>query len=152
MIERYCEGKVPQPGQITAQEKDLETTGRELAGKVESALADCKFHTALEAILGLAMAANRYIDTTEPFKLAKRSDAASRERLETVLYHCAEAVRMLSVFLGPFMPSSMEKVWEQICWEQADKMLLGESGKWGVLPAGTVVRKGASLFPRTDKK
>ena len=152
MIERYCDGKMPQAGQITAQEEELEKTGRELAGKVESALADCKFHTALEAILGLAMAANRYIDTTEPFKLAKLSDPASRKRLETVLYHCAEAVRMLGVFLGPFMPSSMEKVWEQICWKQAGKMPLGESGKWGVLPAGTAVQKGASLFPRTDKK
>ena len=152
MIERYCQARVPQPGQITAQEADLIKTGQGLAQKVDSALADCKFHAALEDILGLATAANRYIDTTEPFKLAKLDGSASRERLETVLYHCAEAVRMLSVFLGPFMPSSIGEVWEQLCWEQANKMPLAESGKWGILPAGTTVRKGPPLFPRTDKK
>lgn len=152
MIERYCQGKVPEPGQTTAQEKDLEKAGQELAGRVDRALAERKFHTALEDILALATEANRYIDATEPFKLAKRSDSASRERLETVLYYCAETVRLLGVFLSPFMPSSMGKVWQQLCWEQAGQMPLGESGKWGVLPVGTTVQKGSALFPRTDKK
>ncbi len=152
MIEQYCQAKVPKPGQITAQENALEKTGRELADHVDRALAECKFHTALEAILGLAAAANRYIDATVPFKLAKQSGSASRERLETVLYHCAEALRLLGVFLSPFMPGSMEKVWQQLCWQHAGQMLLGESAKWGVLPAGTAVRKGPPLFPRMDKK
>ena len=152
MIERYCQGKVPKAGGSGAAEVELEETGQQLAGLVEQAMAECKFHTALEAILGLAGAANRYIDTTAPFKLAKESDSASRERLETVLYNCAEAVRLLGVFLSPFLPSSMAKVWEQLCWEEAGQSLLSESGRWGVLASGTVVRKGASLFPRVDEK
>ncbi len=152
MIDRYCQGKVPNPGQATAHENTLQKTARALAEKVDGALADCKFHTALEAILGLASAANRYIDATMPFKVAKQSDSASRERLKTILYHCAEALRLLGVFLGPFIPGSVERVWQQLCWEQAGQMPLDKAGKWGVLPGGTAVRKGPSLFPRTDKK
>ena len=152
MIERYCKGQVPNPGQTTDQEKTLQKPARELADQVAQALADCKFHAALEAILGLAGAANRYIDATVPFKLAKKSDSTSRERLDTILYHCAEAVRLLTVFLNPFMPGSMEKVWQQICWQHSGQTPLGQAGKWGVLPPGTAVRKGPSLFPRVDQK
>ena len=152
MIDRYCTGQVPRPAEATAQESDLQTAGRQLAEQVDKALADCKFHTALEAILGLAAQANRYIDATKPFGLAKQTDAASRQRLGTILYHCAEALRLLGVFLTPFMPGSMENLFKQLCWDQLDQMPLGQAGRWGVLPPGTSIRKGPSLFPRRDQK
>ena len=151
MIGRYCDGQVPKPGPSTAQEESLQAIGRQLASQVDAALADCKFNIALESIFALAAEANRYIDSTKPFSLAKQEDPASRERLETVLYHCAESVRLLGVFLTPFMPSSMARLFEQLCWDQLDKMPLSQSGQWSVLPVGTPVRKGPPLFPRTDR-
>jgi len=152
MIDRYCSAQVPRSAQATAQENDLQTAGRRLAEQLDNALADCKFHAALEAIFALGTQANRYIDATKPFALAKRTDPASRERLGTILYHCAEAVRLLGVFLTPFMPGSMEKLFEQLCWDQLDQIPLAQSGQWGVLPPGTAVRKGPALFPRSDRK
>ena len=152
MIDRYCDGQVPRPTQSTAQEDSLQTVGRQLAQQVHTALADCKFHTALESIFALATEANRYIDTTRPFELAKHTDSASRERLRTVLYHCGESVRLLGVFLTPFMPGSMARLFEQLCWDQLDLMPLSQSGQWSVLPAGTPVHKGPPLFPRTDRE
>ena len=113
-------------------------------------MADCKFHAALEAMLSLATQANRYIDATKPFDLAKRTDTASRERLGTVLYNCAEAVRLLGLFLTPFIPGSMEKLFKQLCWDRSDRIVLSQAGQWGVLPPGTIVRKAAALFPRRD--
>ena len=152
MIGRYCDGQVPQPADSTAQEDSLQAVGRQLAQQVDIAFADCKFHTALESIFALATEANRYIDSTKPFALAKQTDSASRERLQTVLYHCAESVRLLGVFLTPFMPGSMDRLFEQLCWDQLDQMPLSQSGQWSVLPAGTPVRQGPPLFPRTDRE
>ena len=150
MIDRYCAGKVPRPAATTTQENALQAEGRALAETVDNAMADCKFHTALEAILSLATQANRYIDATKPFALAKQTDTDSRERLATVLYHCAEAVRLLGVFLTPFIPGSMKKLFEQLCWDQLDQMPLSQAGQWSVLPPETTVRKGAPLFPRSQ--
>jgi methionyl-tRNA synthetase len=152
MIGRYCNGQVPRPLGSTAQEDSLQTIGRQLAGQVGAALVDCKFNVALESIFALAAEANRYIDSTKPFALAKQTDSASRERLQTVLYHCAESVRLLGVFLTPFMPSSMSRLFEQLCWDQLDQMPLSQAGQWSVLPADTPVRQGPPLFPRTDRK
>ena len=129
-----------------AAEKVSEAVSKDRAVEGQSLQAE------LLTYLALAAAANRYVDATAPFKLAKQTDPASKERLSTVLYNCAESLRLLSVFLTPFMPSTMKKLYQQICWTQADSTLLPEAGKWGILPVGTTVCKGPSLFPRTDNK
>ena len=151
MIDRYFDGKVPAPAAPTGQEESLLAVAAELPQLVDQAFADCRFNIALEAIFSLAAEANRYIDATKPFSLAKQSDTASREKLATILYNCAEAVRLLAVYLTPFMPGKIEKVWEQLCWDRPEKPLLAELGKWATLPPDTVVRKGDPLFPRTDR-
>ena len=152
MIGRYFDGKVPGPGAATSQEEALLAAAAELPDLLDQAFADCRFNVALEAIFSLATEANRYIDATKPFQLAKESDRLSREKLATVLYNCAETLRLLAVFLTPFMPAKAAAVWEQICWAKPDTLCLAEHGKWGVLPAHTLVRKGQPLFPRTDNK
>jgi len=145
MIQRYCDGKVPAPGDEHAEAEAVRAAADRLHHRAPEAMDVCAFHVYLDLVQELTAQTNRYIDATEPFKLA--SDEAQRPRLETILYNCAEAVRLVLLYLQPVMPASSRCGLEQLGWEAPDAPL-GELGLWGVLPAGATVRKGGALFPR----
>jgi methionyl-tRNA synthetase len=105
----------------------------------------CQFHVYLEKVLGLADATNRYIDKTAPFKLSK--DASQRDRLATILYNCAEAVRIILLYLHPVMPATADRGMAQLGCRVGDQPL-GRQGRWGGLQVGTKTQKGEGLFPR----
>jgi len=72
-----------------------------------------------------------------------------------VLYALAEALRIIAIYLFPFMPSAAEKIWEQLnIGEEVSKAHLdsasGGEGRWGTLKPGTKVKKGKVLFPRIE--
>ena len=108
-------------------------------------MATCRFHTYLDAVGALVDATNRYIDVTEPFKLAKQDGA--RGRLGTILHTCAEAVRLILVYLSPVMPETMSRGLSQL-GQSAGAGVLVDGGGWGVLAGGERVEKGEGLFPR----
>jgi len=147
MIGRYFDGAVPSPGETSAEEKSLLAAADELRESAIPMMNGCRFQAYLDKILSLATATNVYIDRTEPFKLAK--DDAQRQRLGTILYTCAEAVRIILLYLRPVMPTKAEEGLKQLNWS-AGKAPLSKLGKWGVLPAGTKIEKGESLFPRKN--
>ena len=90
--------------------------------------------------------ANKYVDQTAPFKLAK--DPAQAARLDEVLYNLAESCRILAVLLWPFIPTSAEKIYAQLGLAGAP-MNLAEAA-WGKLPGGHAIGEPAPLFPRRD--
>jgi len=145
MIGRYFDGKVPQPAGYGEVEQGVLTAAAELADNASATMEACQFNAYLERIVALVTATNRYIEVTEPFKLAK--DAAQRERLGTILYTCAEAVRIALLHLKPVMPTAGQRGLSQLGWDSSTGSL-GELGRWGVLPAGTATQKGEGLFPR----
>ncbi len=105
------------------------------------------FQQALEEIFKVLARANKYIDETAPWVLAK--DEAKRDRLAAVLYNLLETVRICAVLLTPFMPDSAEKIFAQIgatacerTWESA--------AVFGALHDGVTVTKGEAIFPRID--
>ena len=104
---------------------------------------------ALEEIFKVISRANKYIDETAPWVLAK--DEANKPRLATVLYNLLETVRICSSLLYPFMPVTMPKVWEQI-GAAAENTAYDTLGTFGVLAADVTVKKGEVLFPRIDIK
>ena len=109
------------------------------------------FHRALDAIWELVSSANKYVDTTEPWKLAKQDD---KTRLEQVCYTVLETLRWLSVMLFPVMPEKCNELRAQLGLapllptEQADLW----PSAWGGLRAGTQTRASTPLFPRFDDK
>jgi len=145
MIQRYCGGKVPAPGGEDDEAKAVREAADNLTGQASEAMDVCAFHRYLDLVQELTVQTNRYIDATEPFKLAK--DDTQRQRLETILYNCAEAVRLILLYLHPMMPATSRRGLAQLGWE-APGELLGVLGRWGVLPAGASVHKGEALFPR----
>ena len=121
---------------------------RELPQKVEQYMNELKIPEALEAIWALIGASNKYIDVTAPWVLAK--DEANRERLGTVMYNLAEALRMVAILIQPYLPSTSPKMFAQLGVE--GELTTYEACEFGRLKAGTKVCKGEAMFPRIDVK
>ena len=76
-------------------------------------------------------------------------DEANKERLGTVMYHLAECVRIVAVLIGPFMPNTPARIFQQLGVTEPE-LMTWESLAFGGLKAGTKVTKGEALFPRID--
>ena len=103
-------------------------------------------HFALEEVFKLIQRANKYIDETEPWKLAK--DDAKKERLATVLYNLLEGIRISAICLAPYLPDTSAKILDMIGTSKRDYLDLG---KFGQLENGIhVTAKPEILFARVD--
>ena len=145
MIEKYFDGIIPAPTAKEDIDNELITLALETPIKVTKAIDNLRIPEALEYTFDLIGRANKYIDETTPWILAK--DEEKKERLGTVLYNLAEALRFASLLLSSFLPSTSEKINEQLnitttTWDS----LLGFDGT----TPGTEVKKGEALFPRID--
>ncbi|MEQ8153996.1 MAG: methionine--tRNA ligase [Clostridiaceae bacterium] len=145
MIEKYFGGIIPAPLSKEDIDDELIDIALETPKKVEEAIDNLKIPEALEEIWNLVGRANKYIDETTPWILAKDED--KKDRLGTVLYNLAESLRFISVLILPFLPDTSKKMSEQINTEV---------NSWNSLAAfdgtaaGTSVVKGNNLFPRID--
>ncbi len=145
MVEKYFGGEIPAP---TAKEEiDNELINLALATpkKVEDDINNLRIPEALEAIFDLVGRANKYIDETTPWILAK--DESKKERLGTVLYNLIESLRISSVLLSAFLPDTSKKINEQI---NASNIDWASVSSFDGTIVGTKVAKGDSLFPRID--
>ncbi|RLB04163.1 MAG: methionine--tRNA ligase, partial [Deltaproteobacteria bacterium] len=107
------------------------------------------FHRALGAVWDLVGAANKYLDETSPWNLAK--DEGRRKELEGILYNSLEVLRIVAILLFPFLPSTAQRMWEMLglrgkLGEQRSK----KGQMWGGLPEGLQVAKPTPLFPRIE--
>ena len=147
MIEKYFGGLVPPCGEKTDLDLQLEATANALAATVEKDMDALQFSVALTDIWKLVGDCNKYIDATAPWVLAK--DEANKERLGTVMYHLAECVRIVAVLIGPFMPNTPARIFQQLGVNEPE-LMTRDSLSFGGLKAGTKVTKGEALFPRID--
>lgn len=146
MIEKYFEGILPKPSQKEEVDDDLINTAQNLPKTVEEYMDKLQFSNALIEIWKLVRRANKYIDETMPWILAK--DESKKERLGTVLYNLVEALRFIAILISPFMPNTPQKMFEQLGIEK--DLTTWESLKFGLLKEGTKVKRGEIIFPRID--
>ncbi|MBR4021946.1 MAG: methionine--tRNA ligase [Ruminococcus sp.] len=147
MVIKYFDGTLPTDRQADAIDDELLSMASSLRSKVDEFIDLTQLSNALAEIFKVISRANKYIDETAPWVLAK--DEANKARLATVLYNLLEVVRISTTLLYPFMPSTMPKVWEQIGLS-ADNATYDNAGSFNVLPADVTVCKGDVLFPRID--
>ena len=147
MVEKYFGGALPTERESGEFDDDLIATATALRSSVDSYLDQTQINNALAEIFKVVSRANKYIDETAPWVLAK--DEANKTRLATVLYNLLDTIRIVATLLSAFMPTTMPKALEQIgacekcaSYENADK--------FGVLPLDVTVKKGEVLFPRID--
>ena len=136
-----CEKTEPCDGELIAAASAL----RDVYEKNMDAFAP---HTALAEIFKVIQRANKYIDETAPWALAKDMDA-NGGRLAYVLYNLLEATRICGILLTPFIPQSCEKLFAQI-GADADVQTWDSAARWGARPETAPVAKGENLFPRID--
>lgn len=147
MIEKYDDGIVPTAKIAADPDGDLIDMAITTASRVEAQMDSFKFNLALEEIWKLIRRTNKYIDETTPWILAK--DEAQKDRLDTVMHNLAEAIRIISVLIHPFIHNTSEKIREQL--GITDQPVEWESTKtFGTLMDGRKVEKGAPIFPRLD--
>ena len=147
MVEKYFGGTLPAEREADALDDELvsmiKTTGAKYAAQMDA----FQLHLALEEAFKLIQRANKYIDESTPWVLAR--DESKRARLATVMYNLLEALRVSLIMLKPCIPASCEKAFAQIgadenstAWENVCV--------YGALPATVSVHKGETLFPRID--
>ncbi|MGB2840412.1 MAG: methionine--tRNA ligase [Actinomycetes bacterium] len=150
MVGKYFDGTLPPSVSEGDAERSLAQTLATTAAEADAAMGDLKFQEGLAALRTFVEAVNGYVTEQEPWKVAK--DESQRERLATILYASAESLRALAVLYAPVMPTSSQQIWDLLGAEPVlgplPEQRVQTAGHWGQLPAGCVVTKGESLFPR----
>jgi methionyl-tRNA synthetase len=145
MIEKYFDGVVPAPKDIADVDNELIELALAAPSKVEKAIDDLKIPEALDYVWELIRRTNKYIDETTPWILGK--DESQKGRLSTVLYNLVESLRITSVLISAFLPTTSEKINVQLnvgitTWDSI--------ASFDGTSAGTKVSKGEVMFPRID--
>lgn len=148
MINKYCSGYVPAyASRVTPFDAELSTTAANVIGKFHEAMDNMEFNVALAEVWNLISRANKYIDETTPWVLAK--DESRKAELDSVMVHLAETLRIVAILLQPVMTNVPNQIFEQLGISNASKDLINL--RFGEFPVDTkVVEKGMPIFPRLD--
>lgn len=142
LVQNNFGGILPKPGNFGSEENDVLEIARRLEKSVPDLLENVKLSQAVEEILSLVRAVNRYLEQKAPWKLAK--DAERKNELATVLFVSAEAVRIALSFLSPVIPEKSREGLEMLGTTLEGVSDLG----WGKFKGGEKFGQGAALFPR----
>lgn len=152
MLEKYFCGVVPAwtDAVDAAVDQPLHEHCQALPKLVEEQMDKLQYSQALVEIWKVIGECNKYIDLTQPWVLGK--DPEKKDRLANVLLTLAECVRYVAVLIYPFMPTTPERIFQQLGVTDEALKTWDSLKKFGQLPEGTKVCKGEALFPRIDVK
>jgi methionyl-tRNA synthetase len=111
-----------------------------------------EFNAALAHVWEVMAVADRYINDTKPWALAKQG---RMDEVSAVLAHCAEAIRHIAILAYPFIPTTAAKIWEMMGFDafgSLSEQRIPDKASWTGLPAAVQVKPGEGLFPRIEKK
>ena len=146
MLGKFAGARIPFPGEATAIDRELADAAVAMPAEFSRHMKKWAFNRALQSVWELISRANKYIVATEPWSLAR--DPANAQRLDTVLYHLFETLRLINLVLYPIMPETALKMATALGAESQPD--LNSQAKWGILKPGTAVNAGHPLFPRLD--
>lgn len=149
MVNKYQGGRVgAYPGHVTAFDADLEQWVSDKIANYHQAMGQLQFNQALSAIWDIISRANKYIDETMPWQLAKDENKA--EQLQAVLYHLADTLRLVAILLQPVLTCSPKAIYTQL--GLGDAVDDYSDLAIGLYPADVIVApKGTPIFPRLDQ-
>ena len=147
MDHKYFDGKIMAPTAAEPVDEELKAVALAMPAKVEKKMDGLHVADAIDEIFVLLRRANKYIDETTPWVLAK--DPAKADRLGTVLYNLLEAIRFAAIMLEAYLPQTAEKILKQLNVENAGIESLSE---FGGMPVGGTVGTAEILFNRIDAK
>jgi len=147
MIEKYHGGVVTHKEGTEAVDKEFIALVNETVAGYSDAMDHMELNQAIKDVWNLIGRANKYIDETAPWILAK--DPAQAERLQAVMYNLAEALRIIAILIAPFVPVTAPKIYEQLGLGKPESFFMADA-VWGKMATGTKVQKGEPLFPRIE--
>ena len=145
MCEKYFGGTVAPTGAATEFDEDLKAVVSAMPAQVAKDMDELLIPQALQEIFKAIQRANKYIDETAPWALAK--DESKKEQLQQVLYNLCESLRMAAILLNAYLPNTAPKMAAQLGLAEGE--LSFEDLSWGKRASYTV-HKGEALFPRID--
>lgn len=148
MCNQYFGGVVEDRGVVEPVDQELKDIALAMPAKMNAYMNEYKTAKALDEVFTLLRRTNKYIDDTEPWKLAK--DETKRDRLATVLYNLIEAIRFSAVALEAFMPSTSKKILDMINTDERDLMKLDHFGAYH--SGNKVTDRPEVLFKRLEPK
>ena len=161
MIRRFRQGRIKSIGLMALPESELRShvqTWSDDEPKVGQTFYRDKFSdfrpsNALRAPLARALACNALVETSAPWNLP--TDKQQEKLLDAVLYHLAESLRIIAIWISPVLPRAAHGVFDQLNWKmelsgKEERFSLADA-EWGGLPDGHVVGKPVPLFPRIER-
>lgn len=147
MIEKFQGGVINAPLGKTQFDAELLELFKTVPSEMAEAMEKLEFHNALAAVWKIVGKANKYIDECAPWALNKNGE---RDKLATVLYNMAEAIRIATILLTPVMPNTPAKVYVQLGIEAETDLQNWDGLAYGGIKAGTVIHRGEPIFPRLE--
>ena len=145
MVQKYFSGVLPAEQEEGPEDEELLSVAKALPAAYRAEMDKFALQNGLQEVFKLLNRANKYIDETAPWALAKAEE--HKKRLARVLYNLEESLRIAAGFLSPFIPETAEKILQRLGNPQADWESLQ---RWGVLPATAGMEQGEALFQRID--
>ena len=148
MNNKYFGGVISNPGVNEPVDDDLKAVALAMHEKGDAKMEKLRVADAITEVFTLLRRCNKYIDETEPWKLAK--DETKQDRLATVLYNLMEGIRMAAVALAAYLPDTSAKILDMLGTQERDYLKLDQFGL--LETGGKVVEKPEILFARVDIK
>lgn len=146
MIAQYFGGKLPKATGCDQLDQSVIDTINGALSNVKAHIEQLNVPDALADIWQVIHRANKYIDETAPWALAK--DESQKERLQTVLYNLYESIRVSATLLAPFLPDTAQSIYDKLSLGKLPKDF--KKAKYGLGKVGTTIEKGDHLFARLD--
>ena len=145
MVQKYFSSVLPTEQEEGPEDEELLSVAKALPAAYRAEMDKFALQNGLQEVFKLLNRANKYIDETAPWALAKAEE--HKKRLARVLYNLEESLRIAAGFLSPFIPETAEKILQRLGNPPADWESLQ---RWGVLPATAGMEQGEALFQRID--
>ncbi len=151
MVGKYFDGVLPEATAVGEAERALAVELSRAATRADEAIDRLAIHDSIGPVADFVGIVNGYVTQQEPWKVAKDESPEGRARLATILYSAAESLRAVAVLYNAVMPKTATELWDvlgaDVLGPLADQRVQ-DAGRWGQLPAGVTLTKGAALFPR----
>jgi methionyl-tRNA synthetase len=152
MIDKYRSGVVPAKPVNLNGGKDFEKLWEDTKEASVNLFKNFSYSEYLVKIWDFINIANKYIEDSKPWELAKSTGDTEAQKLDGVLYNLAESIRLSALFVFPFMPSTCQRIFRQLGIDKnIEEMSFEADGKWGAFTGGTTVGKREILFPRIEE-
>lgn len=149
MVKKFQHGEVLAAQGRSEIDENLIADAMAAVKTFDEGMGNMKISSAIKGVWAFISRANKYIDETAPWALAK--DLAKQQELANVMYNLVESLRIISVMIEPFMPTAAEKIWQQLNMPKAfADVRLDDIKAWGGTTAGMHIGEAQQLFPRIE--